>query len=71
MEKDLKEEIAGKWENIKGRVKEAVGVVKGDKRAEAEGAAERVAGAGKEKAAEVKRDLTDPDRRQDEEADDE
>ena len=70
MDKDLKHEIGGKGENIKGRVKEAVGAATGDKRTEAEGLGERIAGAVKEKTAEVKRDLTKP-RRQDEEADDE
>jgi uncharacterized protein YjbJ (UPF0337 family) len=71
MDKDLKHEIEGKWENIKGRVKEAVGSVTGNKRTQAEGTEERVAGAAREKVAEVKRDLNNPSRRQDEEADDE
>ena len=52
---DLKREIKDKAENIKGRVKEAFGNVTGNKRAEAEGAAERFSGAAKEKADDVKR----------------
>ncbi len=71
MDKDLKEQASGKGQNIKGRVKEAFGAVTGNKRTEAEGVADRVAGAAREKVAEVKRDLSNPDRRGHEEADDE
>ena len=70
MDKDLKEQASGKGQNIKGRVKEAFGAVSGDKKTEAEGVADRFAGAAREKVAEVKRDLRTPDRRT-EEADDE
>jgi uncharacterized protein YjbJ (UPF0337 family) len=42
MNKDQKD---GTVENIKGRAKEAVGVVRGDKDQESEGAKERVKGA--------------------------
>jgi len=52
---DLKREIKDKAENIKGRVKEAFGALSGNKRTEAEGAAERVSGAAKEKADDVRR----------------
>jgi uncharacterized protein YjbJ (UPF0337 family) len=69
MDKDLKQEASGKGENIKGRVKEAFGSLTGNKRTEAEGAAERVEGAAREKTAEVERDLSKPERH--EEADDE
>ena len=64
---DLKREIKDKAENIKGRVKEAFGALGGNKRTEAEGAAERVSGAAKEKADDVRRSV-EGDR---EEADDE
>jgi len=71
MDKDLKQQASGKGQNIKGRVKEAFGAVTGNKETEAEGVADRVAGAAREKFAEVKRDLSNPDRRHAEEADDE
>jgi uncharacterized protein YjbJ (UPF0337 family) len=51
------DEFEGKVDNIKGRVKQAAGAVTGDKRTEAEGAAERVKGAAQEKAGEIKRKL--------------
>lgn len=75
MDKDLKEQVSGKGQNIKGRVKQAVGAMTGDKKTEAEGVADRVAGAAREKVGEIKRDLsdaakTDPHRRA-EEPDDE
>jgi uncharacterized protein YjbJ (UPF0337 family) len=71
MDKDLKDQVSGKGQNIKGRVKEAFGTVTGNKKTEAEGAGDRFAGAAREKIAEVKRDLSNPDRRHTEEADDE
>jgi uncharacterized protein YjbJ (UPF0337 family) len=71
MDKDLKEELGGKAENAKGRVKEAVGAAAGDKKTEGEGLGERIAGAVREKVAEVKRDLTKHSRKPEEEADDE
>jgi uncharacterized protein YjbJ (UPF0337 family) len=55
MKDDLKREIKGKMDNIKGRVKEAVGALSGNKEREAEGAAERAAGAANEKIAETER----------------
>jgi len=70
MDKDLKEQASGKGQNIKGRVKEAFGAVTGNKKTEAEGVGERIAGAAREKIAEVKRDISKPDRSR-EEADDE
>jgi uncharacterized protein YjbJ (UPF0337 family) len=42
-----KDEGNGVAQNIKGRVKEAAGVISGDKKVEAEGLADRVAGAAK------------------------
>lgn len=69
MDKDLKQKASGKAQNIKGRVKEAVGAVTGHKATEAEGVADRVAGAAREKVVEVKHDLFNPDRRHAKEAD--
>jgi uncharacterized protein YjbJ (UPF0337 family) len=55
MKDDLKRDIKGKVDNIKGRVKEAIGALSGNKEAQAEGTVERTAGAANEKAAEVER----------------
>jgi uncharacterized protein YjbJ (UPF0337 family) len=55
MKDDLKREIKGKMDNIKGRVKEAIGALSGDKETQAEGTVERVAGAANEKIGEVER----------------
>ncbi|HVZ89221.1 MAG TPA: CsbD family protein [Polyangia bacterium] len=68
---DLKRELKDKAENIKGRVKEAFGTVTGNKRAEAEGAAERFTGAAKEKADDIKRSGDRSTERNQEETDDE
>jgi uncharacterized protein YjbJ (UPF0337 family) len=68
MKDDLKRELKGKMDNLKGRVKQAFGTVSGDKEAEAKGAAERVSGAAEEKVGEVERKIN---RSTDEEADDE
>jgi uncharacterized protein YjbJ (UPF0337 family) len=53
----MDDKLKGKGENIKGRAKQAAGSLTGNKGLEAEGAAERVKGAAKEKVAEVKKDL--------------
>jgi uncharacterized protein YjbJ (UPF0337 family) len=50
-------EIKGKAENLKGRVKQAAGSLTGDKELEAEGAVDRVKGAAREKVGEAKRKL--------------
>ncbi len=69
MKDDLKREIKGKMDNLKGRVKEAMGALSGNKEKQAEGTVERAAGAAQEKVAEVERKV---DRSRDqEEADDE
>lgn len=49
--------LKGKAENIKGRMKEAIGNITGHKKMEAEGTAERAKGAAKEKVAEVKEEV--------------
>jgi uncharacterized protein YjbJ (UPF0337 family) len=51
-----KDQIKGKAENIKGRVKQAVGALTGDKHREADGLIDRVEGAAREKVAEVRHD---------------
>ncbi len=55
MKDDLKREIKGKVDNIKGRVKEAIGALSGNKQTQAEGTVERAAGAANEKVGEVER----------------
>jgi uncharacterized protein YjbJ (UPF0337 family) len=47
----------GTIDNIKGRVKEAAGVISGDKETEAEGAAERFKGAVQKKVGDIKHDV--------------
>jgi uncharacterized protein YjbJ (UPF0337 family) len=60
------DELKGKAENLKGRVKQAAGSLTGDKKLEAEGAAERVKGAAQEKVGEVKRKLDEAQEEADE-----
>ena len=49
-----KDELKGKAENLKGRVKEATGALRGDKGQEAEGFVDRVRGAVREKVGKAK-----------------
>jgi uncharacterized protein YjbJ (UPF0337 family) len=53
-----KDELKGKLENLKGRAKEALGSLSGDKETQAEGTVERVKGAAQEKVGEVKEDIS-------------
>jgi uncharacterized protein YjbJ (UPF0337 family) len=55
----MSDELKGKGENLKGRVKQAAGSLSGDKKLEAEGAYDRVKGAAQEKVGEAKRKLND------------
>ena len=52
-----KDELKGKMDNMKGRVKEAAGSLTGDKRTQAEGLGERVKGAVEEKIGQAKGDI--------------
>ena len=52
------DEIKGKVENLKGRVKEAAGSLSGDKKLQAEGTFDRMKGAAQEKVGEVKRKVS-------------
>jgi uncharacterized protein YjbJ (UPF0337 family) len=63
-----KDEMIGKLENLKGRVKEALGAASGDKRTQAEGFAERVKGAVQKKFGEAKEAISRHDAQDDEEA---
>jgi uncharacterized protein YjbJ (UPF0337 family) len=61
------DEVKGKWDNLKGRAKQAAGAVTGNKEMEAEGAAERVKGAAQKKVGEIERKAgTPPDDEDDE-----
>jgi uncharacterized protein YjbJ (UPF0337 family) len=50
-------ELQGKTENVKGRVKEAVGALTGNKDLESEGADERAQGAAREQIGKASRKL--------------
>ena len=50
-----KDELKGKAENLKGRVKQAIGALTGDKSKEGEGLLDRVRGAVREKLGKAKR----------------
>jgi uncharacterized protein YjbJ (UPF0337 family) len=54
-----KDEIKGKAENLKGRAREAAGVLTGNKEQELKGGAERASGAAEEKLGQAKRELKD------------
>jgi uncharacterized protein YjbJ (UPF0337 family) len=54
-----KDQSRGVAENIKGRVKEAAGILTGNKTQEAEGGAERVKGAIKKAAGDLKHKLAE------------
>jgi uncharacterized protein YjbJ (UPF0337 family) len=51
-----KDQIKGKAENLKGRVKEAAGALTGNKHKQADGLIDRVAGAAREKIGQAKHD---------------
>jgi uncharacterized protein YjbJ (UPF0337 family) len=55
----MNNQTKGKIENLKGRAKQAVGAMTGNKELEAEGAAERVKGAGQELAGKAQRKVED------------
>jgi uncharacterized protein YjbJ (UPF0337 family) len=55
----MNNQVKGKIENLKGRAKQAVGAMTGDKELEAKGAAERVKGAGQEAVGKVQRKVED------------
>jgi|tagenome__1003787_1003787.scaffolds.fasta_scaffold16986224_1 uncharacterized protein YjbJ (UPF0337 family) len=65
---DNNDEARGKLDNLKGRVKQAAGSITGNKKLEAEGAAERVKGAAQEKVGTAKRKLDDAAADEEEEA---
>lgn len=51
-----KEQIKGKAENLKGRVKEAAGALTGNKSRQADGLIDRVSGAAREKVGQARND---------------
>jgi uncharacterized protein YjbJ (UPF0337 family) len=56
-----RDQIKGKLDNLKGRVKEALGAASGDKRTEAEGLGERVKGAVQKKFGDAKQAVSRDD----------
>ncbi len=52
-----KDQRNGVGQNIKGRIKEAAGAISGNKKIEAEGIADRLAGAAKSAVGAAKRDI--------------
>jgi uncharacterized protein YjbJ (UPF0337 family) len=63
-----KDQMKGKFENLKGRVKEALGAAGGDKSTEAEGLGERIKGAVQKKFGDAKEAISRHDAQDDEEA---
>jgi uncharacterized protein YjbJ (UPF0337 family) len=53
-----KDELKGKAENLKGRVKEAMGSISGNKEKEGEGLVDRVKGAVREKLGKAKEEVS-------------
>lgn len=51
-----KDQIKGKAENIKGRIKEAAGALTGNKQRQADGLIDRVQGAAREKVGQARHD---------------
>ena len=54
-----KDELEGKAENLKGRVKDAAGALTGNKKTQAEGLADRARGAVKEKVGKAERSVSE------------
>ena len=54
-----KDEVGGKWEQVKGTVKDKVGEATGDRELEAEGEAQNAAGEGQETWGKIKRGVGD------------
>jgi uncharacterized protein YjbJ (UPF0337 family) len=63
-----KDQMKGKLENLKGRVKEALGAASGDKRTQAEGFGERVKGAVQKKFGDAREAISRHDSEDDPEA---
>jgi len=53
-----KDELRGKMERLRGRMREAFGVLSGHKHERAQGVAEQVTGAAREKVGEIKHDAS-------------
>jgi uncharacterized protein YjbJ (UPF0337 family) len=52
-----KDELGGKFDNLKGRAKEAAGALTGNKKTQGEGMVERVGGAVREKVGKVEEEV--------------
>ncbi len=57
MKSSTKDQAKGKFENLKGKIKEAAGIITGQRKLEAEGKDQRLAGKGREKLGQVEKVL--------------
>jgi len=59
MEDDMKEKTEGKWDEAKGKIKEDVGKVTGDKKTEISGKADQIQGKVKEGIGDLKNEVAE------------
>ena len=57
MKSSTKDQAKGKFENLKGKIKEAAGLISGQHELEAEGRDQKLAGSAREKLGQVKKVL--------------
>ncbi|WP_242393677.1 CsbD family protein [Anaeromyxobacter oryzisoli] len=57
MKPSTKDQAKGKFGNLKGKIKEAVGIITGQRKLEAEGKDQKLAGKAREKLGQVKKVL--------------
>jgi len=57
MKPSTKDQAKGKFENLKGKIKEAAGIVTGQRKLESEGKDQKLAGKAREKLGQVKKVL--------------
>jgi uncharacterized protein YjbJ (UPF0337 family) len=55
MKSSTKDQARGKFDNLKGKVKEVVGIITGQRKVEAEGKDQQLAGKAREKLGQVKK----------------
>ena len=65
----MKDKTEGKWDQVKGKIKEETGKVVGDRSTEWSGKADQVKGKVKEGMGQLKEDIKDIDREAEEERD--
>jgi uncharacterized protein YjbJ (UPF0337 family) len=57
MKSSMRDQARGKFENLKGKIKEAAGIVTGQSKLEAEGKDQKYAGKAREKLGQIKKVL--------------